>query len=249
MMSMSVEDAELLDKLMATNEKGKSKYLCDTAFNNRMGIRIMRADGSEVDLTWRGAIIYQYTHAKLVKSIVKFNALLPATAKRKRGKSGERFPSAERLAKRAAKAAWRGTRPRTNTAKVEAAQAKIAEVNASKIHRTLQQRNATRAKAHARKQQIVAILDKLESMMNEYELDDLKEFVALLTKDKVSKGGNQHAKLIKLFRKKFEAIEVNEEDGLNESEYESDSESEVEHEWDADVDVEGEEDEGEEDGE
>ena len=209
MMSMSVEDSELLDKLMATNEKGKSKYLCDTAFKHRMGIRIMGADGSEVDLTRRGAIIYQYTHAKLVKSIVKFNALLSATAKRKRGKAGERFPSAERLAKRAAKAARRGTRPRTNTAKVEAAQARLAEVCTSRIHRT-EQRDAARAKAHARKLQIVAILDKLESMVGEYELDDLKQFVALLTKDKVSKGGNQYAKLIKLFRKKLEVIEVNE---------------------------------------
>ena len=81
---MWVEDSELLDKLMATNEKGKSKYLCDTAFNHRIGIRIMRVDGSEVDLTRRGAIVYQYTHAKLVKSIVKFNALLADTAKRKR---------------------------------------------------------------------------------------------------------------------------------------------------------------------
>ena len=143
---------------MATNEKGKSKYLCDTAFNHRIGIRIMRVDGSEVDLTRRGAIVYQYTHAKLVKSIVKFNALLADTAKRKRGKAGERFPSAERIAKRAAKAARRGTRPRTNTAKVEAAMAKLAEVRTSRIHRT-EQRDAARAKAQvARKQKIVAIL-------------------------------------------------------------------------------------------
>eukprot|EP00966_Prymnesium_polylepis_P059755 1386151-Prymnesium_polylepis.1 len=71
---------------MATNEEGKSKYLCDTAFKHRIGLRIMRVDGSEVDLSRRGAIIYQYTQAKLVKSIVKFNALLPDMAKRKRGK-------------------------------------------------------------------------------------------------------------------------------------------------------------------
>jgi hypothetical protein len=222
-----VEDTEELDKLMPINANGKSKYLCDTAFAKRMSIRIIHDDGSEVELSWRGALVYTYTQAMLVKTIKKLNSLLADVpgGKRKRGKRTERFVTAERLAKRAAKAAKSGSRPRTNTAQLHAAQAKLEAAISSKEHRTAQ-RDAARAKAHAYKHKLAIIKTKLQAFLAAAELEQVKTFVGNFTATKAKAGGDQHAKYAKLLTKVLDAdVPSGAADAPSESEYDSDSES------------------------
>ena len=238
-----IEDSELLDKLMVTKEgSDKSKYLDDDAFKHRtMGIDILLADGSKVTLTWRGAMLYKYTQAKLVQSVKKLNAMLPASAKRKRGKSKQRFPTQTRLAKRDAKAAKKGSRPRTNTAKVEAMKAELQEVKESREHRT-EQRDEARTKSHARKQQLAAVKKWLgEKCFTDFDPADLKDLVdGIKPGEKLTRGGDQKKKAITLLLKRL----FDTDGGLplekDESEYDSDSEEEEEEEEDEEEEEEGE---------
>ena len=226
-----VEDSDMLDKLMIEKEAGKSKYLCDGAFKKRKAITIIHSDGSEVKLTWRGAIVYQYTHAKLIKSIKKFNTLLAPEAKRKRGRAAERFPTEATAAKRADKVAKKGSRPRTNTAKVKQAQQLLGEAQASKRHRT-EQRNAARAKYHEAKQRMSFIKKLLEKALDAHNLSAVEGFVSKMLTGKPRSGGDQKAKWIKFFLKGLdkELPAQARRDGPDESEYDSDSESEGEDE-------------------
>ena len=231
-----VEDSEALDKLFVENERGKPKYLCDTAFGKRKAITILHTDGSEVKLTWRGALVYQYTQAKLKASIKKFNTLLAADAKRKRGRAQERFPTEEAQAKRAAKEAKRGTRPRTNTAQVTQANEKLTKALASKQHRT-EQRDAARAKYHETKQRLAFIKRELEAGLGQFSATGVEKIISKMIKSKPRAGGDQKAKWIKLYLKaldaKLPASAVQE--GPDESEYDDDSESEDDLEEDEDA--------------
>jgi hypothetical protein len=178
--------------------------------------------------------LYQYTQAKLVKSVKKFNALLPESAKRKRGKSKERFPTQTKRTKHAAKAAKKGSRPRTNTAKVEALTAELQELKGSRQHRTVQ-RDHARATSHVRKQRLAAIQKWLgEKCFSEYDTEELKELVVSIKKgEKPTRGGDQKKKSITLLLKCL----FDTKDGLplevDESEYDSDSEEDEaeEEEW------------------
>ena len=136
--------------LSAKNEKGKSKYLCDYAFESGRGGQVHAKDNQQVTLSSLGATLYNYTYAQLVKTIKKLNSLLPAEAQRSKGRAKERWPSQTRVQQRAAKAAKKGSRPRTNTQRVKEAKEKLASMTESRIHRT-QQRDASRDKAKARK--------------------------------------------------------------------------------------------------
>ena len=146
-----MENAEINSVLIAKNERGKSKYLCDYALEAGLAGQFLARDNELVQLSALGAALYHYTFAQLVKTIKKLNSLLPKEAQRAKGKAPERWPSAIRAEKRAAKAARKGSRPRTNTQKVEEANEKLKGAIKSRTHRT-EQRDASREKAKKRKQ-------------------------------------------------------------------------------------------------